>query len=370
MRGFKTMTSAAALLLLCSAPYAYAQRGPEGGAGGGGAIEKGGGAGPGQSGSAPGRAEGTPGGKGERANPPAANKSASDRGEATPVQKGKGAEAPAQNKAQKQAEPATKDATTKGAQTQPDRTNRQAQQPAAQGGATTKGAADRTQDRTNQQQAQQPGTTKGAINEKTNTNERVGQSGRNGTSQQAQLSEQQRTSVHQTLLRERNVNRVQNVNIQINVGSRVPNGIRLAALPIAVVNLVPQYRGYQYFVVSDEVCIVEPRTHEIVDVIVSTGGRPGPDRGHQQTAALTLTDNERAIIIQSIDVSASQSTLGLGALEVGAVLPRDVRIEVMPVAVVQQVPKLRGYYFFTAENAVAIVDPGKTRIMAVVEERR
>lgn len=33
------------------------------------------------------------------------------------------------------------------------------------------------------------------------------------------------------------------------------------------VQLVPTYRAYKYFLVGDEIVIVDPATHEIVDVI-------------------------------------------------------------------------------------------------------
>jgi hypothetical protein len=183
-----------------------------------------------------------------------------------------------------------------------------------------------------------------------------------------QLSEQQRTDVHSTVLKERNVNRVNNVNVSINVGTRVPRSVRLAVLPVAVISLVPQYRGYQYFVVDDRICIVEPRTYEIVEVISESGRMAGVDsRG--SAARLVLTEDEKRIILQNVEFDRD-STLALGSLREGTEVPRNVRVKTFPETVVEQLPKVRDYKFFTAEDRVAIVDPQGSRVALVIEERR
>ncbi len=171
--------------------------------------------------------------------------------------------------------------------------------------------------------------------------------------------------MHKTFLRQSNVNRVRNVNIRVEVGTRVPRTVRLAPIPAAVLTIVPQYRGYDYFLVEDDVCIVEPRTHAIVDVIVIDGR----DRPGHQTASLVLSDQDRRIILDHVEFRGA-ATLGIGALEVGAPVPRGVRLEPMPVVVIERVPQLRGFHYFTAEDAVAIVDRDESRISLVIEQRR
>jgi hypothetical protein len=148
------------------------------------------------------------------------------------------------------------------------------------------------------------------------------------------------------------------------VGSRIPSGIRLAPLPATVVSIVPAYRSYSYFVVSDEIYIVEPQTLVVVDVIHVSG----PDRGGSQSAALTLSQDERRILVRTIEIRRD-STLGLGALEIGASVPRGVEVVEFPSVVVEEVPKLRGYHYFTAENAIVIVEPSRDRIALVIEAR-
>ena len=55
----------------------------------------------------------------------------------------------------------------------------------------------------------------------------------------------------------------------ITVGEAVPQGIHLYRLPVRVIEFAPQYRGYEYILVGDEILIVDPRTHRIVAVIAA-----------------------------------------------------------------------------------------------------
>ena len=183
-----------------------------------------------------------------------------------------------------------------------------------------------------------------------------------------QLSDQQRANVHQTILKERNVNRVNQVNFSVSIGSRVPRSVHLAALPAAVIALVPHYRSYQYFVVNDEVCIVDPASYEIVEVIkVSDRTAQGGDRGN--SATLMLTEEEKHIIIENIEMR-SGSTLALGSLQEGSPVPREARLEAFPDVVVQKVPKVRGHKYFTAEGRVAISDQQGSKVQLVIDGKR
>jgi Protein of unknown function (DUF1236) len=55
----------------------------------------------------------------------------------------------------------------------------------------------------------------------------------------------------------------------MTVGESVPQGIHLYRLPVRVIEFAPQYRGYEYILVGDEILIVDPRTHRIVAVIAA-----------------------------------------------------------------------------------------------------
>jgi Protein of unknown function (DUF1236) len=182
-----------------------------------------------------------------------------------------------------------------------------------------------------------------------------------GAASRVQLTEEKRTNLGQTLAKEGNLNRANNINVSVNIGTRLPRSVHLVALPAAIIAILPEYRTYRYVVVNDQICIVEPNSYEIVEVIPVSGqaaAQGGP-------ATLVLTEEERAIIFREVDMRGG-STLGLGAITEGADVPRDVRLTAFSDAVVQKVPKVKGYKFFTAENRIAIV----VKVQQVIEQRR
>ena len=192
------------------------------------------------------------------------------------------------------------------------------------------------------------------------------QAGTSRTEGRVQLSEQERVRVHETVLKSSRINRVTNVHVTVEVGSRVPRDVRLEFLPTEVVSIAPAYRGYRYFVVDDRVCIVDPSSYEIVDVVIADGRIA---RGHDTRAyGLTLTVEERRILVREIEPS-SESTLGLGALSKGAPAPREATLQSFPEPILRQIPKLEGYRYFTAERQIAVVDPEQRRVEEIVDER-
>jgi Protein of unknown function (DUF1236) len=191
---------------------------------------------------------------------------------------------------------------------------------------------------------------------------------RPGTGERARLSEQQRTNVHQTIMKESNLNRATNINISVTVGTRIPRSVRLVALPASIISVVPAYRGYQYVVVDEQICIVDPNTYEIVEVI-SLPGQTARADGRGDQASLVLTEEEKAIVLESIEMDRG-STLALGTLTEGSAVPRDVRVRTFSDTVVQRVPKLKDHRYFTAENRVAVVDSQGSKVQLVIQGQR
>ena len=71
-------------------------------------------------------------------------------------------------------------------------------------------------------------------------------------------------------------------NFSVSIGARVPRSVQVATLPDEIVRIVPQYRGFNYFVISyrtkdiggadfyfvkDQLVILDPQTLEIVAII-------------------------------------------------------------------------------------------------------
>jgi Protein of unknown function (DUF1236) len=80
------------------------------------------------------------------------------------------------------------------------------------------------------------------------------------------LSTEQRTRIRETVLAGGNAPRVSNVNFALSVGTTVPTSVRVVEVPSVLIEIRPDWRGYMYFVVGDEIVIVD-RNHRIVAVL-------------------------------------------------------------------------------------------------------
>jgi hypothetical protein len=287
--------------------------------------------------------------------------------QAQPKEPGKGT---AQEKGTKStAESQPKDKGTKGAESQPKEQSKGTAESQPHKG--TKGAAEQPKEQskgTAESQPKDKSGTKGTAETQSKQQDKSSASRSEKSGDRVQLSEQQRTSVHETVLKERNVNRVNQINFSISVGTRVPRSVHLVALPAAVITLVPQYRGYQYFVANDEICIVEPSTYEIVEVIPASGKTAQRGEGGG-SGMLTLTAEEKRLIIENVQMRGD-STLALGSLNEGSPVPREARLQTFPDVVVEKVPKVRGHKFFTAENRIAIADERGDKVAVVIDAKR
>lgn len=89
--------------------------------------------------------------------------------------------------------------------------------------------------------------------------------GQGAASGAAKLSTEQRSKIT-TVIRQQKVQPV-TLNVSISVGTRVPSSVRYYPLPVEVVTIYPEWRGYDYILVGDRIVILNPRTHEIVAII-------------------------------------------------------------------------------------------------------
>ena len=85
---------------------------------------------------------------------------------------------------------------------------------------------------------------------------------------------EQRTRIRQTVFARSDVPRVNNVNFSVSVGTVVPTRVRVVAVPAAIIEIRPEFRNHQYFVVRDEIIIVDNR-RRIVAVIPADSARGG-----------------------------------------------------------------------------------------------
>ena len=89
--------------------------------------------------------------------------------------------------------------------------------------------------------------------------------GQGAASGSAKLSTEQRTKIT-SIIRQHKVAPAK-LNVSVSVGTRIPASVHFYPLPQDVVVIYPEWRGYDYILVGDQIVIVDPRTHEIVAII-------------------------------------------------------------------------------------------------------
>jgi hypothetical protein len=82
-----------------------------------------------------------------------------------------------------------------------------------------------------------------------------------------QLSEGQRSQIKTIIERKHGPRLGSNVHFDVRVGTRIPRSVHVAVLPEDIVTIIPEYRGFDYFLIGDEIVVVDPRTLEIVATI-------------------------------------------------------------------------------------------------------
>ena len=183
----------------------------------------------------------------------------------------------------------------------------------------------------------------------------------------ANLNESQRTRVTESIAR-LNVAPLNNVNFSLSVGTVVPRDVRFQPLPPDIVEVMPQYRGYSFLVVRDEIVIVEPATYKIVDVLPRTGRStaavPAPHR-------TTFSDRDREVIRKHARSSRiEQRTTGSSTstrVKVGERLPDSVEIRSFPDEVYRESPSLREYRYIERDNRTYVVEPRERTIIEEIE---
>jgi hypothetical protein len=191
----------------------------------------------------------------------------------------------------------------------------------------------------------------------------------------ANLTESQRTRVSQSISR-LNARPVTNVNFSLSVGTVVPRAVQFQPLPAEVVEVMPQYRGYNFVVVREDIVIVEPSTYKIVDVLPrggqSTATAPAPRKA-------TFSDSEREIVRKHARSSrpeprssrTEQRTTGSVAstrVRVGDRLPDSVEIRSFPDEVYRESPRLREYRYIERDDRTYIIEPGERRIIEEIDD--
>ncbi|MGE9007107.1 DUF1236 domain-containing protein [Leptospira interrogans] len=277
-------------------------------------------------------------------------------GTSAPAQAQTNAPAPSNNQAQQA--PATGSSGNQ-AQQAPASSNTTAQQPSQN---TT--AQQPSQNTTAQQPAQS-----------TTPSSNTAQSSSTNVNASVNINDQQRTRVTQSISR-LNVQPLTNVNFSLSVGTAVPRDVRLQTLPADVVEIVPQYRGYSFFVVRDEIVIVEPSTYKIVTVLQRSGGSTAAAPARSQSKA-AFTDKDRDAVRKHVKTRTERQATGSTAQTTGSSakmvirrgerLPEAVEVDEFPETVYRDAPALREYRYIHRENRTYLVDPGERMVIEEID---
>jgi hypothetical protein len=181
-----------------------------------------------------------------------------------------------------------------------------------------------------------------------------------------QVTEQQRTRIS-TSIRQANVQPVRNVNFSVSVGAVVPASVRFYPVTPAIVEVYPEYRGYEFVVVEEEIVIVQPRTRKIVTVIETGGSGRAASR---TPGKLSLTEKQREVVrraaIQRRTTGSARTTTIEREYVIGEDIPETVEFEIFPDAVYTDVPEIRSYRYVVRDNDVYVIDPSERRVIEII----
>ena len=230
----------------------------------------------------------------------------------------------------------------------PSSTNNQAQSPSGSGSTNT---------------AQQPSNQQNAADRSSNTN----------VNASVNINDQQRTRISASISH-LNVQPLTNVNFTLSVGTVVPRDIRLQPLPAEVVEIVPQYRGYNFVLVKDEIVIIEPSTYKIVTVLPYSGRSTAAAPARTEQRKVTVSDRDREVVRKHAKARPVERekrvTTGSSVrteIRTGERVPEGVEIEAFPEEVYRDAPTLREYRYINRDSRTYIVEPHERRIIEEID---
>lgn len=189
---------------------------------------------------------------------------------------------------------------------------------------------------------------------------------RTSTNVDVNINAQQRTRIYQSFAR-LDLRPITNVNFSVSVGTVVPRHVHLRSLPSDIVEIVPQYHGYSFFAVRDEIVIVKPSSHKIVTVIARDGGGRAEAAPRQRT---TFTERDRAAV-RKYSRKGEPRTTGSAArssrITVGERLPAGVELQSFPEDVYVDAPALREYRYLQQENRTYVIEPRERTIIEEID---
>lgn len=203
---------------------------------------------------------------------------------------------------------------------------------------------------------------------------------RTGTGSQAaakadvNLNRQQETKISASISH-LNVRPLTNVNFSLNVGTVVPRDVQLSTLPPDVVEIVPQYRGYSFALVKDQIVVVDPATYKIVTVLPYSGQSTATTTTTtRERSASKFSDRDREVIRKHAKTRtegrSERQTTGSTArteIHVGDRVPDSVEVEEFPSTVYRDAPDLREYRYIHRDTRTYVIEPRERRVIEEID---
>ena len=181
-----------------------------------------------------------------------------------------------------------------------------------------------------------------------------------------QVNEQQRTRISASI-RQANVQPVRNVNFSVSVGASIPASVRFYPVTPAIVEIYPEYRGYQFVLIEEEIVIVEPRSRKIVTVIDNGGSGRAVSRARGQ---LTLTEKQRDVVrgaaMQRRTTGSARATRIEREYTIGEDMPETIEFETFPDTIYTEVPEIRSYRYVVRDDDIYVIDPSERRVIEII----
>ncbi len=228
---------------------------------------------------------------------------------------------------------------------------------------TNKAAA--TKDGTDKTERNATETSKGTATDRSDDSKPSGDKAKH-----VDLTGDKRTKVQTAFRDAGNVKHRTNVDINISVGRRLPRDWDFVPVPVAVVEIVPEYRDFYFAYVGDEYVIVEPDSYEVVAVLPAERSQAGTSSGQSAgsgkcSAQLSLSSTERELILDNVRGGREADVTDIS---VGRDVPRGVELLRFPDSVLAEAKVLQGCQYFDAGDQIAVVDPNEEKIVLIIDK--
>jgi hypothetical protein len=86
------------------------------------------------------------------------------------------------------------------------------------------------------------------------------------TKRSVNLNQEDRHTIREIVLKDRKIQKAPE-NTKVAIGEAVPQGVNLQPIPEDVTRKIPQLKNNTFFVMGDEVVIVEPKDNTVAEIV-------------------------------------------------------------------------------------------------------